>query len=61
MTTNEDFLQVNQPFYSAGEKQINYDISFVKTINTADFENKEEDEVLLRRNLTNEIKTALYD
>ena len=61
MTTNEDFLQVNQPFYDAGEKQINYDISFVKTINTADFANKENDEVLLRRNLTNEIKTALYD
>lgn len=61
LTTDTDFLQTHQPIYDAGEKIVNYGLSYIKTINTTEIIQQENDEVELRKKLTNEIKSALYE
>ena len=60
MSTDFDFLQIGQPFYDAGEKPVVYTIRAGKIIEIEKFM-EYQDEVLQKRDLTNEIKKALYE
>lgn len=61
LTTDIDFLQIHQPIYDAGDKRVIYELSYIKTIKTEEITKQIDDEVELRKKLTYEIKSALYE
>ena len=60
MYTNFDFLQIGQPFYDAGEKPVTYTIQALDKIDIKPFL-EYKDEVSQKKDLTKEIKKALYN
>ncbi len=60
MSTDFDFLQIGQPFYDAGIKPVTYSIKCLEPIKIEKFLNYS-DEVTQKKDLTNQIKKALYE
>ena len=61
MSTDIDFLQINQPVYEAGSKPVQYEIKLGNIIKTKDFTDKYKDEIILKREITKEITKELYE
>lgn len=57
MYSSEDFLFINQPFYSAGENTVVFDIEAGEEIDISSFIN--EGEILAKKHITDRIKKAL--
>ena len=60
VTTSEDFLQTNQPFYKAGNEVVQYDIELKEVIKTNDYIEKYDDEVTLKKELSKRISEELF-
>jgi len=60
METSFDFLQINQPVYEAGNKAVEYQISYFGEINTAEYLNKYTDDVTFKTEVTKLIGQKLY-
>ena len=59
--TDYDFLFINQPIYEAGDKPVTYELSYVKEIDVLKELQKSDDEILVKKNITKLITSALYD
>lgn len=60
METSFDFLQINQPIYDAGNKTVEYSLTFLEELNTQDWLNKSKDEVTFKTTVTKHIAETLY-
>lgn len=60
METNFDFLQINQPFYEAGESSVEYSISYLGEIDTENYLKKYNDNVTFKTAVTKHIAETLY-
>lgn len=62
LTTNTDFLQINEPVNKPVEKQVEYLVDVLPQINVENFINKyENDELIQKREITKEISNRLYN
>lgn len=59
--TDYDFLFINQPIYEAGNKKVNYELSYVGEINVKAEIEKTDNEIVIKKNITKVIKSALYN
>lgn len=60
MSTNFDFLQINQPIYKAGSETVVYSIEYRGTIDIQEFFNIYQDEVTFKTKLSKYIAKSLY-
>jgi len=60
MSTNFDFLQINQPIYKAGSETVVYSLEYRGEINTQEFLEKYPDEVTFKTELSKYIAKTLY-
>ena len=61
MKTSFGFLQINQPFYDAGEETVEYYLKYVDKINTKEYLNKYPDEVTFKTEITKLLSKILYN
>ncbi len=59
--TDYDFLFINQPIYEAGNRKVNYDLSYVGEIDVKSELEKTDNEIVIKKNITKMIKSALYN
>lgn len=59
--TDYDFLFINQPIYDAGDKKVNYEFSYVGEIDVKAETEKTDNEIVIKKNITKMIKSALYN
>lgn len=59
--TDYDFLFINQPIYDAGDKKVNYELSYVGEIDVKAETEKTDNEIVIKKNITKMIKSALYN
>lgn len=59
--TDYDFLFINQPIYEAGEKPVTYELSFAGEINVLKELEQTDNEIVIKKNITKKITSALYD
>ncbi len=60
MKTSFDFLQINQPFYQAGEETVLFNIDYSGEINTTSELRKYPEDVTFRTQITKQITKTLY-
>lgn len=60
LETSFDFLQINQPFYDAGNKTVLYTLNYLGQIDTEDYLNKFPDVVTFKTEITKQISATLY-
>lgn len=59
--TDFDFLFINQPIYEAGEKPVTYELSYAGEIDVSSELNSTDNEIVLKKNITKMITSALYE
>ncbi len=58
--TDYDFLFINQPIYEAGSKPVTYTLSYAGEININEELEKSDNEIVVKKNITNIITSLLY-
>ena len=58
ISTDEDFLFINQPFYAVGEKTVTFEIEMCDEIKIDDF--KSESEIVTKKRISQQIEKSLY-
>lgn len=58
--TDFDFLFINQPIYEAGERKVNYELSYAGEIDVKSELEKTDNEIVIKKNITKMIENALY-
>lgn len=62
LTTNTDFLQINEPVYKPVEKQVGYLVDVLPKISVMDYiDNYNNDELVQKREISKEISKQLYN
>jgi 1-acyl-sn-glycerol-3-phosphate acyltransferase len=62
LTTNTNFLQINEPVHKPVEKQVEYLVETLPKINVLDYINKyNDDELVQKREISKEISKQLYN
>ena len=56
-----DFLFINQPIYQAGSKPVTYELSYSGNIDISQELEKSENDIVIKRNITNLITKFLYE
>lgn len=59
--TDYDFLFINQPIYDAGDRKVNYELSYVGEIDVKAEIEKTDNVIVIKKNITKMIKSALYN
>ena len=59
--TDYDFLFINQPIYQAGSKPVTYELSYSGNIDISQELEKSENDIVIKRNITNLITKFLYE
>lgn len=60
LMTDIPFLQIGEPVHKALEKRVEYELEAMPKIYLQDYLSKTDDEVILKRDITKAIRTALY-
>lgn len=58
--TDSDFLFIHQPIYEAGDKTVNYDLSYAGEIDVISMLQTTDNEIVIKKNITKKIESILY-